>query len=387
MLVAALTAACASPSSATDEPRRLYTLFDIQAALHEGRMLPAGPAFPTGIAPDSILTRGDPADTLKIAPAFSEGAPAAYVVTDLWLNFPEVWVQPWYILVTDWNEKSPRQNQLKDAQGKNTPPLIDVGPDSGFYSAFWRHIYAVVPPGTPPDKYVSSRQLFDDGIPLHFAAPWFYTVRPATVGLVPAKPLHPILQVEVGNISLGEAALIEGATVPYFNVGGTNFRFDDALVVEETPLFIFVRRDAAGVPIRLGAPDVVGSGPLYARRPADVANGQPRFGAFTRFYLAYLPATAAAFDLAAYPLASQRLQALVPPIDPRAYQGRVALNGSKVAATDVDCFADEMFPDTCRWLDSQQRIEEGLARQDIERTGVTAATPLVFYGGKAVGAR
>ena len=362
-------------------------MFDIQAALHERHALPGGPAFPAGISPDSILTLGDPTDSLKIVAGFSEGAPAAYVVTDLWLNFPEVWVQPWYILVTAWNDKSPRQNQLKDAQGKNTPPIIDVGPSSAFYSPFWRHIYAVVPPGTPPDKYVSSRQLFDDGIPLHVAAPWFYTVRPATVGLEPAKPLHPILQVEVGNISVGDAALIEGKTVPYFNVGGTNFRFDDALVVEETPLFIFVRRDADGTPARLGAPDVMGSGPLYARRPADVANGQPRFGAFTRFYLAYLPATAAAFDPAAYPETSMQLEAQVPPIDPRTYQGRVALNGRKVADTDVDCFAAETFPATCRWLDSQQRIEEGLARQDIERTAVTAATPLVFYGGKAVGAR
>ena len=104
--------------------------------------------------------------------------------------------------------------------------------------------------------------------------------------------------------------------------------------------------------------------------------GQPRFGAFTRFYLAYLPDAAAAFDPAANPAAVMRLGALATPVDPKVYQGRVALN--------KDCFAADTFPASCTWLDSQQRVEDALGHAGLERTQVSAATPLVFYGGKAI---
>jgi hypothetical protein len=383
----AAAAGCQQPATTTDEPRLLYSLFDIQAALAEGRSLPAGPQFPGGISPDTVLTRGEAGDVLKVTAAFSEGEPAAYVTTDLWVNYDEVWVQPWYVLITAWNEKAPRQNQIRDSAGKAAPPLIDVGPRSAFYSPYWMVYFALVPEGTTIDTYTSTRQILDDKLPLYPETPTFYSFRPSTVGVGAMKAVHPILGLPVGTLSALEGALMDGEALPYLLISSNNFRYDERWVVEEVPLFIFVRRESNGAAARINAPDVMGSSPLFSRRSAEVGNGQPRFGAFARFYLAYLPATAAPFDPALYPDTVARLAALPVPLDPKVYQGRVAMNGRKVAETDVDCFAAEAFPAGCRWLDSQQRVEEELGRPGIERTSVTAATPLVFYGGKATGSR
>jgi hypothetical protein len=35
-----------------------------------------------------------------ISPAFTEGGFSPYVSTNLWLDMPEVWIQPMYMLVT-----------------------------------------------------------------------------------------------------------------------------------------------------------------------------------------------------------------------------------------------------------------------------------------------
>lgn len=379
-------AACAPTATPDGELHRRYTLGDVQSAIRAGATLPAGASFPSGIDPTKILTAGSPNDRLNVLPAFSEGAPAGYVVTDLWVNFDAVWIQPWYVLLTAWNEMTPRQNQLKDADGKRTPALFDVGPASAFYSPLWKVIYAVVPPGTAPDHYQSTRQLMDDRVPLHDGAPWVYAIRPATVDLGTGKPLQPITGQPVGTLSAVDGALIEGQLMPYFNIGANNFRFDAGGVVEEVPLFVFATRDESGAPMAWDAPAVVGSSPLFSRRAVDVSGSQPRFGAYVRYHLAYLPPTAAAFDRDAYPDTVARLAAASPAVDAVEYQGRVALNGKKIAATDQDCFADAMFPASCRWLDSQQAIEQALGTAGIERTGVTACAPLVYYGGKAVGA-
>ena len=66
----------------------------------------------------------------------------------------------------------------------------------------------------------------------------------------------------------------------------------------------------------------MGSGPPFARVPADAPNGRPRFGAYTRIYLAVAAATAAAFDPGASPDAAAILTAQA--IEPEAYRGRVA---------------------------------------------------------------
>src|SRR5262245_7320597 len=79
----------------------VWTLFEMQRALQEQRNVAMGPTFPAGLPASDFLVAGNGFDTLKVVPAFSEGQPAAYVTTELWINYDDVWLQPGFIQVTD----------------------------------------------------------------------------------------------------------------------------------------------------------------------------------------------------------------------------------------------------------------------------------------------
>jgi hypothetical protein len=378
LLLLAIGACIYSEPGTVDEARpRLWTLFDLREALAAGTPVAAGPSFPQGIAPQETLAPADGAQaTLKIIPAFSEGEAAAYVMPEIWSGFDEVWVQPWYVLVTAWDDKNPTKNRAKGADGMNAPPVFDVGPRSLFYSPLWLLYYAVLPAGADAASYTSAEKIFDDGLAIHPGLPWTFSVRPDDVGLGAAAPVHPFLQMPVaGFLEAAPTSWVDGEPFGYFDEGRNNFTYRAGWVVEETPLYELARRGPDGAPQSLGAPRVMGSGPPFARIPADAPNGRPRFGAYTRIYLAVAPATAAAFDPAAAPDAAAILTAQG--INPEAYRGRVA--------ADAACFAAAEFPGSCTWLDSQARIEDSLGAANIVRTDVSACTPLVFYGGKGIG--
>lgn len=361
---------------------RFWTLFDLDPAMTNGSTVATGETFRGGLPAGTFLeANGDGTTRPRVLPAFAEGQPAAYVVPEVWSHYEEIWLQPWYALVTAWDEKNPSQNRLKDADGKTTPPLYDVDVDSTFYSPFWKIIYAVVPPGTSPTRYTSTRDLLNDHVPLHDGAPWIYSMRPNSVTLGDGKPLHPILGNDVGNLSLGAGAWIAGSQKPYLNLGGNDFRYDAGLVVEPVALFWFVRRGAA--PETAPAlPAVIGTGPLGTRRPAQLVGNKPTFGGLCRLTIAVLPPTADAFDPEAHPEARDALTAAM--INPAMYSGRVALNANKIAATDTACFADPTFPASCTWLDSQAAVEDRLGANNLTTTELLLTCPFVTWNGKAV---
>jgi hypothetical protein len=357
----------------------LWTLFDVRAALDGGGRIAVAPHYPQGIDPNEVLARQDDGNaTLQIIPAFSEGQPAAYVMPELWVDFDRVWAQPWYTMLTAWDAKSPSQNRVKLMDGTNAPPIFDVGPDSLFYSPLWLNDYVVIPAGADPTSYTSVDQFFDQGLATYQGPAWTYSVRPDNVKLGPAPVVHPYLQTQVASfLNEQPVSWVDGKSMGYFNEGSNNFKFDDALVVEEVPLFELAVRGPDGTPASLHAPRVMGSGPLFARRPADAPGGRPRFGAYSRITFAVVNATAGAFDPDMYPDAAALLMAAATPIDPQMYRGRVA--------TDVACFAKPEFPAGCTWLDSQARIEDAAGAGGVVPTEVTACSPLVFYGGKGIG--
>lgn len=386
-LICAMTAggAC-EPGTDGEKQPRLWSLFDVSQALVTGSPVAVAPSLPQGIDPHEILApAADGSATLNIIPAYSEGAPAAYVMPELWVDFDEVWVQPWYVLVTAWNSQSPTQNRAKNADGTNAAPVFDVGPNSLFYSPLWQVYYAVLPAGADVSQYTSAERIFDDKLAIYPGSPWTYSVRPDAVTLGATPPVHPYLQTPVASfLSSAPTAWVDGEQMGYFGEGSSNFTYDAAsLEVEETPLYVIARRGPDGSPAPLGAPRVMGSGPPFAGRPADAPGGKPRFGAYSRLYLAVAPATAAAFDPDAAPDAAALLTA--GGIDPEAYRGRVAANATKIASADVACFTRPDFPSGCTWLDSQGSIEDSLGATNIVATKVTACTPLVFYGGKGIG--
>ncbi|HEY0705303.1 MAG TPA: hypothetical protein VGG33_00810, partial [Polyangia bacterium] len=307
------------------------------------------------------------------------------IIPEIWLHFDVLWLQPWYVLVTAWDERNPNANRLKDPamMNANVPPVWDVGPRSLFYSPFWVVFYAVVPPGTAPERYRSAERIFDDGLEVHQGPAIIYSVRPDDV-VFDTDPVHPHLNKPTSNIGQAPASWVDGERIAYFNEGGNNFRWDPIkLEVEEVPLFFFHRRNEAGVLVPLPAAPVMGSGPLFGRRPPDAPNLRPRFGAYSRFHIAVVSPTAEVFEPDEQPEAVAALQAKG--IDPNVYKGRVASNGRKVAETDRVCFTQPEFPASCTWLDSQARVEDSVGTQNIVRTEVSACSPLVFYGGKGIG--
>ena len=167
----------------------------------------------------------------------------------------------------------------------------------------------------------------------------------------------------------------------YFDEGSANFTYRTAdLVVDETPLYELARRGPDGAPLSLGAPRVMGSGPPFARRPADAPGGRPRFGAYSRIYFAVAPATAAAFDPDASPDAVALLTAQGSIPRPIVAASRERGQGRR---RDVACFAATDFPASCTWLDSQARIEDSLGVVNIvrhERHGLLAAGVLRGQG-------
>ena len=66
-------------------------------------------------------------DALSVLPAFKQGKPEAYVVMEVWENYPDPWVQPIYIWLTSWNPSDPLGNKLP------VPTTIGVGDDTGVF--------------------------------------------------------------------------------------------------------------------------------------------------------------------------------------------------------------------------------------------------------------
>ena len=62
------------------------------------------------------------------------GYGAAYVVTEVWTDFDELWVQPAYVPVKGWSAGKPQPLTLPGPW----EPIFSVGPGSRFYSPFWQ---------------------------------------------------------------------------------------------------------------------------------------------------------------------------------------------------------------------------------------------------------
>jgi hypothetical protein len=348
----------------------VWTLFDIQRALHESRNVALGPTLRAGMPASAILTsQADGTDTLNVVPAFAEGAPAAFVTTELWIDYDQVWLEPGYVQL----DSADPVHRLAYPDGSPSPLLIDVGPDSTFYSPFWQLKAALVGPQADVDHYRSTVALRQAGVPMSALDPHACPLRPQSVlGAVAGQhPIEPTWQTPLDDIPAGQAWL-NGQKLGLFDFGPHVFSADASGVVEALPFFLFVGPDATGaigpVPMALR---VAGVGPLFSGRAADVgvdaATGwpQPRFGAFWRVVLAVLPAGAGPF------LAAEHAGNKPAGVDLKDYEGRVALNAA--------CFDQPDFVSSCAWLDSQARVEASLGPGSLVVTEITGTCPLVFY--------
>jgi hypothetical protein len=366
--LAAVALAACSPRERV-EPK-VWTLYDMEEAFERGAPIAIGPTLPEGLPAGAFLiSNPDGNMTLKVQRAFADGQPAAFVSTDVWVDYGGViWLQPLYAqLLTD----AP-PTPVADA-----PRVIDVGPDSAFYSPFWQVHYAVVG-DVAPDRYQSSKALLDGASAIIPAGMRTCPVRPPGVvgrGLALPPPW------EAWNASIALQTIPEGTaviteeeaveTVGLFDFGPGLFELavrSAGTIVAASPMYLFV--DANGTPLT-DEPRVLGAGAIGI----DAASGlpRPRTGGLWQVWEARLPATAGAFHGAAH--AAARDAASRGNQDALDYEGRVALNASA-------CFEDAAagdFPGGCLWLDSRERLESLLGAGRLIATEISQSGPIVLW--------
>ena len=122
---------------------------------------------------------------------------------------------------------------------------------------------------------------------------------------------------------------------------------------------------------------------------------------YWRLYTVVLPPEARVFAPPARPDVAADLRQDAPdfPLYDEAEYSQTIINATEpvvrgvagMVALDPRCFAGDVYslepgnnPDPCRWLDSQQHIEQHLSPSLILRTNVTVTCPFVSFRGEAV---
>jgi len=393
--VVAAAAVVAVGCSLPDPPPSpaVFTLFDVQALYAQNQ----GPDY--RIAVDSSLPGGIPIKdlmsaegALKIHPTWAEGYPAAYVVTEVWTDFDELWVQPAYVPVKGWNQGA------RDPLTMPWQPIFGVGPGSRFYSPFWQIVFVDVPDDITAETLTSATQVLDSGYPLHPDAGRVMVMYPGEVTLT--DPMVQGLPTAVPAVKPLEG-WVDGARGSYLEFQSADVRWDDELVLDEVPIYHFVARADDGSLVQLPIPTVAGTGPPYSKTPAPMiaSSTQPSYAGYWRLYTVELPPDARVFAPLARMDVAAALQDVAPqflPL-PSEYSDDImqadaaAVGGlAGMVALSPDCFlsllGDIAVQDNppCRWLASQQHIEDNVDAMRIQRTNVTVTCPFVSFRGQAV---
>jgi hypothetical protein len=306
--------------------------------------------------------------SLAVQPAFQAGNVAAYVVTEIWDNHPDLWIQPVYHLFKS---------------GQPQGGVFGVGVDSNFYSPFWRVYDADL--GSREAKDVTTvADIVNDELLLTKRAIWVCPIVPdqlnGVAGLAASAlngfaPVRPFTFEPVTLPELDDDAFADGAPVKYLNFGerqiGQLYEEGADGTVLADDLYVFARAEADGGRTPLHLPAVLADEAglhAYVRRVDVLLEDEKVFVPF-------------GYDaLRAEVNAELRRDAGPEPawgIDPQtaaAYMLRVA--------TDDSCFHDAgSFPQGCTWLDSEGQIDDLFPPSRVLDSTVTlTATPLPLGG-------
>lgn len=325
-------------------------------------------------------------DGLNVLPAFAEGAPAAYLVAEVFANWAPLWIQPLYVPVTAWDAADPASKALPGAL-----PVFSVGVHATFYSPYWRVTYAVVPADTPPDALTARKAVLDRASELHPGPSKVCSFVPE--GLRPAvaqgaeASVQPLTGQAVESVQVVKW-WADGVQATAIDFGTDRFESDGDGEVAETALFAFASLDATGQRRLLELPKVGGVGPFRSGKTGRAPGNRPAFGSLWRLHTALLPATAGVFVPSSLPalrakvladgLAAPRPAAAIEArADARDFLLRVALNPT--------CFQDAAaFPATCAFLDSQAAIERLLPTTAFTLEPTVMNGPLLVFNGQKV---
>ena len=395
----ALTSAlvgCQAP--AVGPPAAWVSLTDMQAAYN------ADPQAPIGAGLSSVFPAGFPAsyflsspNTIRLSPVYTGGQQMAYMTTDVWVNFREIWLQSLFVFVHTWDERSPRASWV------DIPWVATVSENSAFWSPFWRVYYVLVPADTPRDRFRNSRDVLSSGYPVFPGQGRLLTIQPPG-GMTPDDPatvLLPELRApgKVGEVRQ-QAVWVEGEDGERVGMDfGDRFEWNERYEILEQPLFFFFTRvpDGSWQPLT-SVPRVGGTGPLFERRPAIAPGNRPRFGSNWRLWSVRLPQTARLFvppeRVAEWEAANRGWTANLPlapipeitaptpaevtaALDHHAY--KVLLNTDCLPGRPIT--VEELA--RCPWLDSQEALEAHLPASLLP-SEILVACPYVSYAGAAV---
>lgn len=362
-----VAAGACSQAPAPADPR-LWTLFTDQALSAGGATAIAkNEGLPGGI-PLNLIVNGS---TLAQRTALADGGSVTFLTTEVWANYPQVWMQPAYVPITGWAADG-TPVKLVDASGWH--PIFSVGPQSGFYSPFWQIVYAQVPAGTAPGALTSARQILDGGYPL-------------TPGEGRTMPLVPD-GTSSGGTTPGTAQFnpiegwLNGTAISFLDFGSGTFAWDAAAnVVQPAPIYVFTLTGSDGTAHAFpGIPTVLGD------TPPGPGNGQPlqidgqwRFSTYWRVNTIALPPGARVFappnsqvgdDLGTLAGAYTTALTSADPSTYAIYEGLVALDAGDPSQGIAGCFDDPSDLPGCNWLDSEDALRQ-IDLSIAEPTGLT----------------
>ncbi len=238
-----------------------------------------------------------------------------YITTDFWANYPQIWLEPMYILVTAWNAQPPANNRLMNPTTmKRDRPDLQHRPaervlqpvlagllrrGAGRHAADEVHVGEAAVRRSPghapgaesirvdrarrPVAAVGRRHLDDRAVARRVADRRLPGARHADFR-------------RRGPRSQSLTGWLDGASVSYVDFGPDNFDVGAGQVIQDVPLFLFKHYDDNGKLMLAGAPNVGGVAPLFSHVPGRLSDsGRPQFGALWRLHIVTLPPTAGVF--------------------------------------------------------------------------------------------
>jgi hypothetical protein len=390
-----------SQAPAPPPAAKLSTLFDVQALYAGGapmdQPIADNDGLPGGIPLELIVDPPAPDGSLTLAArsAWSDNQLVAFLTTEVWVNYPQVWMQPVYVPVTQASGGGP----LQFLGGASQPtPIFSVGPASAFYSPFLQIVYAEVPADTVPGALTSARQILDGGYPLTLSGGRTMPLvpdkvaLPATVDLPttvdPPATVNPPATVALPtDVSPPATGYLDGAVVSFLDFGPSMFTWDpNTNVVQEAAIYVLTFIGPDGKVLASPAiPTVLGAGP--AGSGVAPPGGLQRNSVYYRVHTVVMPTTARVFARPAgdlYTALDADLQAFTgfavgaSDLQLATFSGRVALNPGDPAQGVGGCFDnpsllvhDPTNPNSCIWLGSEAALEANVDLSTAETTAIT----------------
>lgn len=326
LVVVLLASACAPPAGPLAKvwtPREFFAKREATPQPNFGGWKPAELiVVENQTIPYSTRTQG-PGEGLPVFPGVSEGRAIGYVITDVWQDHPQPWIQP------VWMSSSRETPSVRRAGVENVFP---VGLDSTFYSPWWHVEFVPIDEG---EVLKSSKQILDRGAPVAGGLVMCpFTSRDSIDVAAEAGGVRHPLTSKLLNGAVKAKGFVDGVLHPYLDFGPGRAQWHDQ-ELDAFDLFVFTKAGAAL--------------PVATVWPADPA----RHGFLTRVEVP-VPTGAAFFVPSNRADLKKGLEGLAPDVDAALdafpeYALRLARNPA--------CFAMPTFPASCDWLDTQAKVK------------------------------